>query len=145
MVYSNAYTSWETTQRLTCHYDLFSQTVRLQKAESKGTFVCSVQHRALCMNTGVRFIVAGDVTCRKGIVVQQSVFLYSWQWHVAQRHTRNALLSFHCNNGYANALQNYLIHTKPIFFSLQRTGKCFFTINEILDGDKEYFKYLLNY
>jgi hypothetical protein len=40
MVYSNAYTSWETTQRLTCHYDLFGQTVRLQKAESKGTFVC---------------------------------------------------------------------------------------------------------
>ena len=52
-------------------------------------------------------------------------------------HTRNALLNFHCNNGYANALQNYVIPTKLIFFILQSTGKCFFMVkNEILDGDE---------
>jgi len=44
------------------------------------------------MNTDVQFIVAGDITCHKSIVVQQSVFICSWQWH-----SRNALLCFHCN------------------------------------------------
>lgn len=85
MFYGNAYKGWETTQR-------HSQTARLQTTVSKGTFFFSVQHLALCLNSDVRFIVAGDITCHKSIVVQQSVFLYSLQWH-----SRNALLWFHSN------------------------------------------------
>jgi len=46
----------------------------------------------------------------KSTVVAHSTFLCSWQWHVAQQYTHNALLCFHCNNAYADALQCYVIH-----------------------------------
>ena len=39
---------------------------------------------------------------KKNTVVQRSIFLYSWQRHVAQQHTQYALLCFHWSNGCAN-------------------------------------------
>ena len=44
-----------------------------------------------------------------------TVFLYSWQRRVAQRHTQNALLCFHCNSGYANTSQCYVTRTLSCF------------------------------
>ena len=44
---------------------------------------------------------------QNSIFVQHPVFLR----HVAQQYTQNALLLFHCNNGYANAPQYYVIPT----------------------------------
>ena len=63
----------------------------------------------------VSFLLA-TLICQKSIVVQQSTFLYSWQWHVAQ-HTQNALLCFHCNNGYSKAPQCYVIRTLPVLLN----------------------------
>jgi len=57
----------------------------------KHSFVL-MQHRAFYVQTCVRFIVAGDKNGHKSAVVQHLIFLYSWQWHAAQQHTRNALL-----------------------------------------------------
>jgi hypothetical protein len=54
--------------------------------------------------------------CHKGIVVQHEIFLYSWQWHVAQ-HTQKALSCFHCNSGYTNGPQCYIIFILPIFLN----------------------------
>jgi len=49
------------------------------------------------MNPTLGFSTATYI-CHKIIVVQHSLFMYSWQWHVAQEHTRNLLFLCHCNN-----------------------------------------------
>ena len=43
--------------------------------------------------------------------MQHSIFTHCWQCHTAQ-HTQNALLRFHCNNGYANA--RTMLHTRTL-------------------------------
>jgi len=47
-------------------------------------------------------IVAADINFRRIIVVQNSVFLYTWQWRVVQQHTE-CVVTLHCNDGYTNA------------------------------------------
>jgi hypothetical protein len=43
MLYGNTYNNWETAQRLTCRYELFSQTVRLKKTTTNEHSSVSVQ------------------------------------------------------------------------------------------------------
>jgi hypothetical protein len=59
--------------------------------------------------------------CHIGIVVPHSVFLYSWQCHVAEQHTHNTLLYFHCYNAYVNASHCYIICTLPVLFCMNIT------------------------
>lgn len=55
-------------------------------------------------------VLAAPNICHKSTVVQCSLFLSSWQWHLSQQHTQNAFLRFHCNNG-------YITHILPVFVS----------------------------
>jgi len=59
--------------------------------------------------------------CYKSILVQHTIFLYSWQWPVDQQHTQNEFLLFHLNSGYANASQCYVKHTLLILFRFRNT------------------------
>ena len=68
------------------------------------------------MKAYVSFIVAGDTT-RHTSIVRHSLLSYSWQWRVAEQHTQNALLHFHYNSAYANALQFTLyVHCLSSYF-----------------------------
>jgi hypothetical protein len=58
----------------------------------------SVQHRALYMKICVLCIVAGSTD----LPWKHCYAILNWQWHVAQQHSRNALLRFHCSRGYAD-------------------------------------------
>jgi len=70
-------------------------------------FQCSIRH-ITCRPTHA-LLLAASYICHISIVVQHSLFLHSW-WHLAQQHTENAFLCFHCNNG-------YITHTLPVFVS----------------------------
>ena len=56
-------------------------------------------------------------------VVQHMIFLNTWQSHLTLQHTQNALLLFHCNIGYANAPQCYVIHILSVLFLLYSSVK----------------------
>jgi hypothetical protein len=61
MFYDNAYKNWGTAQRLICHYDLFSQNLRLKKAKGKQIFFFLMQFWELLMKACVCFIAAGNI------------------------------------------------------------------------------------
>jgi hypothetical protein len=71
-----------------------------------GTFYCYRRHK-----------------CRKSIVVQNSIFIYTrrGQWHVAQQHTQNAFLPSPCNSGSANAPHGYVIRALPVLIIFRVT------------------------
>jgi len=75
------------------------------------------------MKSYVHFIVACDTNFHKSIVVQHSIFLYIWQWYVTQQHTQNALLLYHCDNGYANAPQRYVFTYIAYLFCVRPLGE----------------------
>jgi len=52
----------------------------------------SLQLRTLYRKTYLRLIVAGFLNFAKNIVVQQSLFLYSLEWRVAQQNTECIVL-----------------------------------------------------
>ena len=59
------------------------------------------------------------MTCRSKvpaecIVVQHSIYLCNWQWHVNQKYPQNALLHFCYNICYPNSPQCYVIYSLPI-------------------------------
>jgi len=68
----------------------------------------SVQRRTLYMKTGVHFIVDGDIHLPQKHCATLSDMLLN--------NTQNALLHFHCDNGYANAPLYYIIRTVNILF-----------------------------
>jgi hypothetical protein len=76
-------------------------------------FVCN---RAKISGSSLHDDIIRFYCCRphKIISVQHSVFLYCRQRLVVQQCTKNALLCFHCNNGYANVSQYYFIGTLSI-------------------------------
>jgi hypothetical protein len=74
------------------------------------------EYRALYFKTYVSFTVARDLTRHNRIVVQHSVFLYCWGWHVSQKQTQNMLSPFHCNKGYSNAAQCFALLMSPKFY-----------------------------
>jgi hypothetical protein len=106
--FGNTYKNWKSLQQRIRHYDLFSQTVPVKKAMSKGIF--------FCLNS-----VFGTLRkyprycCHKNIVVQHSVFLQDWQAH--------AVLPFHCSIGYANAPHCYLKRTLPVLLFCHKRWK----------------------
>jgi hypothetical protein len=72
------------------------------------SFQCSIWH-FIRRPTYILLLLVTQI-CHRSIAVVHSTILYSWQWYVTQPYTHNALLCFHCNNGYANVLQCYIIH-----------------------------------
>jgi hypothetical protein len=52
----------------------------------------------------------------KAFLCNTQFFLCCWQLNVAEQHTQNALLHFHCNNGYVNTPPCCIICTLPILF-----------------------------
>jgi hypothetical protein len=78
------------------HIALFQRSV--------GHFTCRLTYVLLLTAT---------VICLASLVVQHAVFLYSWQWCEAQLHTQNTLRLSHCNNGYLNSSQRYVMHILP--------------------------------
>ena len=102
---------WQNAERLICHYDLFSQIVRLRKATSQGKCFFNSASGSLRRSYSYRrhkFDVKP--------LLRNITFLSRWQWRVTQQHAQNALLLFLCYNGYANAPQCYVIrhHHHPI-------------------------------
>jgi hypothetical protein len=53
-----------------------------------------------------------------------TVFAYSCQLQVAQQHTQNAVLCFHCNNSYTNTAHFYVLHILLILFWNLRWVTC---------------------
>jgi hypothetical protein len=107
----------ETMQGLICDCDLFS-FVHIKEDMSKQIFFCfNAASTTLHGRSAYVLLLPVALICHKSIVVQHSVLLYSLQWHVAQQHTHNALLCFHCNTGYTKAPQCYLICTCLSCFS----------------------------
>jgi hypothetical protein len=83
----------EEAQLLICHYHLYSQILRLNKAMSKLFFCFSAAsgtlHEDLC----------AFYSCRRhiwpyNIASWHTIFLYSWHWCVSQKHMQNALWFF---------------------------------------------------
>jgi hypothetical protein len=98
MFYGNTYKNWETAQWRICHYDLFSQIVRLKKAMSKRTFFyfkCSIGH--FTWRSAYVLLLQATQFSRKTNFVQNK-YVYIVKSDVAQHHTQNALLFSHCKN-----------------------------------------------
>jgi hypothetical protein len=56
-------------------------------------------------------IAAGDVNwSQQHCCATLNIFVYCWQWHVAQRYAQNASLFFNFNSGYANAPRMKLVY-----------------------------------
>jgi hypothetical protein len=82
---------------------------------------CSIRH---CTWRPTYLFCSCQPKCAIRALLCNIQFCYSWQWHVAQQYTQNALLCFHCNIHFVNAPQFFVIHTLPIIFQtwLQRSA-----------------------
>jgi hypothetical protein len=110
------------SQRLICHYDLFSQIVRIKKAMSKRTFFCfNAASDTLHEDLRTLYCCRRHTFATKALLCN-TIFLYSWQWRVAQQYTQNAFLCFHSNNNYVIAPQCYVTRTLPILCVTQHYG-----------------------
>jgi hypothetical protein len=115
--FANVSKNWETAQRLICHYDLFSQIVRLKKGHEQTKFLlfqCSIGH--LTWRPTYVLLLLEISICHESIFEQHLTFLHGWQCHRAQQQALNALLLFLCNDGYTKAPQCYVKHRFLILF-----------------------------
>ena len=69
--------------RLTWHYDLLSQTVRLKKAVSRRTLFCFSAASGTLREDIHTFYCCWRQQLSWNIVVLRSIFLCIWRWHVA--------------------------------------------------------------
>jgi hypothetical protein len=57
-----------------------------------------------------KYVLLPEIYIRyKSIPVQQSIFLYCWQWRVLEHYTQDTLMRFRCKKFYMNAPQSYVI------------------------------------
>jgi hypothetical protein len=117
MVQVNTYRNWETVQRLVCHNQCI-EIVSPNNFMTRRIFFVSMQLRGIYINPTLGFSTVTYI-CHKIIVVQHSLFMYSWQWHVAQELTQNSLLLCHCNNGQANMPERLYVHS--LCFNMYRS------------------------
>jgi len=112
-------TSHTKTEKLVndiCHYDLFGQIVCLKVAISKQKLFCfSAALDTLHEDLHIFYVSWLHKFATKPLLCN-TLFAYSCQLQVAQQHTQNAVLFFHCNNGYTNAPHFYILHTLLILF-----------------------------
>jgi hypothetical protein len=73
------------------------------------------KYRALTRGPKYVLLLPATYIHHKTFLCNTQYFLCCWKWHVAQQYTQNALLSSHCNDGYANAPQYYVMRTLPVF------------------------------
>jgi hypothetical protein len=66
------------------------------------------------------------------IVVQQSMFFCCWQWPVAEYHTRQELLLYHCKCSYANAPYCIALTLDPFWYMSQSIRNMYLSLTEII-------------
>jgi len=78
-----------------CHYNMFSQILRLKKAMSKQTSYCSSEGSdTLHEDLRTSYCWQRHKFAIKSLLWNTQPF-YSWRWPVTQQHKQSALLCFH--------------------------------------------------
>jgi len=104
--------NWESAQWLTCHYDVFGQTMCLKKTISKRTFFCvnatsGTWHEDAC----VFYCCQWHKTAIKALL--SNIFIVWTVTYISVTHTK-CIVASPLNNGYANVTQWYILCTLPI-------------------------------
>jgi hypothetical protein len=132
MFYSNTHKNKETAQRLICYYDLFSQIIRLKKADEQ-TNVLVLQScigHFIWRPAYVLLLLAIEIYHQRVLVQHLPIYLFSCQLHVNQQH--NEYLRFNCNSGYANAPQCYVVRILPILFKFDFVLSLFYVFSFVV-------------